>query len=103
MAAGRSSSSLAIFLLVFGKVCGIVGLVVASWNRTLGGILLVIDAVFIVAAIIIALRNSQKLVKEANADKEVVARLVREGALKQYLREIEDEKTKEAKDDEPAS
>lgn len=95
MAAARSSNSLAIFLLVLGKVCGITGLIVAGWSRVLGGILLGLDAVLIVAAIVLALRNGQKQIKEANADKEVVARLVREGALKQYLREIEDEKKAE--------
>lgn len=93
--AARSSNSLAIILLVIGKVCGIAGLIVAAWSRVLGGVLLALDAIFIVAAIVIALRNSQKQVKEANADKEVVARLVREGALKQVLREIEDEKKKD--------
>ena len=72
------------------------GLIVASWSRLLGGILLAIDAILIVAAITMALRSGQKQVQEANADKEVVARLVREGALKQYLREIEDEKKSEA-------
>ena len=95
MAVFRSSNSLAIFLLVFGKALGIAGLIVGAVNRTLGGILLVLDGVFITAALVIALRNGREQVKEADADKAVLARLVREGALKQYLREIETD----AKDD----
>ena len=91
MASPSSSNRLAIFVLVLGKALGIIGLVVAMWNRTIGGILLALDAALIVAAIVIALRNTQKIVKEADADKEVVARLMREGALKQVLREIEEE------------
>ena len=92
MAVFRSSNSLAIFLLVFGKALGIAGLILGSVNRTGGAILLVMDGLFITAALVIALRNGREQAKEANADKEVVARLVREGALKQYLREIESEK-----------
>ena len=98
MAVLRSSSSLAIFLLVLGKVFGIAGLIVGSVNRTLGGILLGLDGVCIVAALVIALRNSREQVKEADADKAVVARLVREGALKQYLREIENDENADSKD-----
>ena len=94
MALFRSSNSLAIFLLVLGKACGIAGLIVGGMNRTLGGILLALDGILIVAALVIALRNGRQQEKQANDDKAVVARLVREGALKQDLREIEDE-TKE--------
>jgi hypothetical protein len=98
----RSSNSLAIFLLVFGKALGIAGLILGAVSRVGGAILLTLDGVFIVAALVIALRNGQKQIEEANKDREVVARLVREGALKQYLRDLEaTQRASEADEEDP--
>lgn len=97
MALFRSSGSLAIFLLVLGKAFGIAGLIVGPVNRVAGGLLLALDAVLIVAALTIALRESRRQAKEADDDKAVLARLAREGTLKQYLREIEETGKDEAK------
>lgn len=91
MALFKSSNSLALFLLIFGKALGIAGIMLGFMNRTLGGALLACDAACLVAALVIVLRNSRQEAKEANADKEVLKRLVREGALKQYLAEISEE------------
>ncbi|MFO0738107.1 MAG: hypothetical protein U0270_19600 [Labilithrix sp.] len=99
MALFRSSNSLAIFLLVLGKALGIAGLMVGTVNRVAGGILLLLDGILIVAALVIALRNGREQAKEADNDKAVLARLVREGSLKQYLREIEEDEKAEPKAD----
>ena len=89
----KSQNHLALFLLILGKALGIGGLILGAVHRVAGGTLLVLDAVFIVAAITVALRVSRKQATEAASDKETLARLVREGTLKQYLRDIEAERS----------
>lgn len=100
----RSRNQLAITAVVAGKILGIGGLVLgSSAHRTLGGLLLCIDGLCIVIATILCLRNMRSREKEDAGHKQVLAQMIREGTLKQYLRELEaDERADKARDDSPA-
>ncbi len=101
MVAPKSSRNFfALFLLIFGKALGIVGLMVGSRHHTLGAVLLVLDGVCIAAAIAVALQVGRAQAKETEEDKERLARMIREGTLGQYLRDLDDE-AKSAKEREP--
>lgn len=82
---------LAIALLVVAKLFGIAGLVVGGTNRTLGAILLGLDAVLIVAAIVVAIQAMKEREVADNGDKELLRQMIREGTLQQHLRDLEAE------------
>ncbi len=90
-------------MLVFAKIFGVVGLVLGMTSyRPLGGVLLVLDGVLLVAAITVALRLMRKERVEEKTQKQILADMVREGTLDQYLRDIHRERAGRAAD-EPAA
>lgn len=91
----KTQTRVALFFLIIGKALGVGGLVLGAVHRVAGGTLLVLDGVFIVIAIALCLRVGQRQAREANSDKETVARLLREGTLSHYLREVEQEQREE--------
>ena len=90
----RSRNYLALGLLVAGKLLGIGGLVVGSSSRVLGGTLLALDGILIVAAVVVCLRTMRTRAKEDAGQKEVLRQMMKEGTLKQYLRDLEEEQRK---------
>ena len=84
-------NTLAFVLVLLSKVFGIVGLLVGAIHRVAGGTLLLVDGLFIISSVIICVRLGKKQAKAADDDRQIVARLVREGTLKQYLRDVEAE------------
>jgi hypothetical protein len=84
-----SRNYVALFVLILGKALGIGGLIVGAVHRVAGGTLLALDGVFILAAIVLCLRVARGQAQAAQDDKRVLARLIREGTLKQYLRDLE--------------
>lgn len=87
----KNQNTLALVLVLLSKAVGIGGLVVGFFNRTGGGALLVLDGFLIAAAVTICLRVGRQQSKAADGDREIVARLVREGTLKQYIKDVEAE------------
>lgn len=85
----NSRNFIALALLVLAKALGIGGLIVGAHHRVLGGTLLVLDGVFLVAAVAICLGVSRARSKAEIGQKEILAQMVREGTLKQYLRDLE--------------
>ncbi len=85
-------------LLVVGKLFGIAGLVVASRSRLLGGTLLGLDGVLITAAVIVALAAMKTHARDDDEQKALLRRMMREGTLKQALRDLEAEDTDTKKD-----
>lgn len=94
-AKAKNQHTLALAILIGGKLVGIGGLVIGGSNRVAGGIMLLIDGICIAVAITLALRANRQVAVQEEDDKAVLARMVREGTLKQYLRDIEDEKAAE--------
>ena len=88
----RSRNHFALALLVVGKLFGIGGLVVGSSHRLAGGTLLGIDALFIVVAIVFCLRTMKAREAEDAGHKDLLRQMMKEGTLKQYLRDLEAEK-----------
>jgi uncharacterized membrane protein required for colicin V production len=94
----RLRNHLALGLLIVGKLFGIGGLVVGSTSRVLGGGLLGLDGILIVAAVVVCLRSMKTREREDDAQKAVLRQMVQEGTLKQYLRDLEAEKNAESSD-----
>ncbi len=84
-----SRNFIALALLILAKALGIAGLIVGASHRFAGGFLLVLDGVFLVAAVAICLGIARDRKKAEAGQKEVLAQMVREGTLKQYLRDLE--------------
>ena len=86
----NSRNFVALALLVLAKVLGIGGLIVAgSGHRTAGAVLLALDGVLLVAAVVICLRGLRARKSEDEESKAMLAKMVREGTLKEFLREVE--------------
>lgn len=106
----RSRNYLALGLLIVGKLLGIGGLVVGSSSRVLGGTLLTLDGILIVAAVAVCVATMRARAKEDDGQKEVLRQMMKEGTLKQYLRDLEEEQrgarstaaSREAEDDKAA-
>jgi hypothetical protein len=100
----RSRNQLALTALVTGKLLGIGGLVLgASVHRTLGGLFLCIEGLCIVIATVFCVRNMRGRTKEEAGHKQVLAQMMREGTLKQYLRDLQAEgRVNDVRDDTPA-
>jgi hypothetical protein len=70
-------------------VFGIAGLIVGATSyRAVGGALLVFDAVLLVIAAYLGLRNMRDEKLEEKDQKSVLERMMREGTLDQYLRDL---------------
>lgn len=81
-------NQLALGLLVLAKALGIAGLVLGARHRLGGGLLLALDGVLLVAAVVISIRGMKQASDEEDADKAVLARMVEQGTLDQYLRDL---------------
>jgi uncharacterized membrane protein required for colicin V production len=88
----RFRNHIALAVLIVGKVFGIAGLVVGSTSRLLGGALLGLDGVLIVAAVVLCLHTMKARSRQDDGHKDVLRQMMREGTLKQYLRDLEAEK-----------
>ena len=86
----------AIALLVMGKLLGIVGLAVGAGSRVLGGTLLVLAGLFIVGVVVLCVGSMKERVKEENGQKQALRQMMKEGTLKQFMRDIEAEKAARA-------
>jgi hypothetical protein len=84
-----SRNFVALALLILAKALGIAGLIVGAHHRVAGGLLLALDGVFLVVAVAICLGVARSRKKEEQGQKEMLAKMVREGTLKQYLRDLE--------------
>lgn len=87
----RSNNRLALVLLIVGKLLGVAGLVVGSHHRAAGATLLGLDAVLIVAAVTVALRTMKAGAVEDDGHKALLRQMMKEGTLKQHLRDLEAE------------
>lgn len=88
----RAHNRVALAALITAKVIGIGGLVVAVMgHRTLGGTLLALDGVLIATAIGVSLRLMRRREEEDTSQKAALAQMIREGTLKQFLRDLEAE------------
>ncbi len=87
----RSRNYLALGLLIVGKLLGIGGLVVGSSSRILGGTLLALDGILIVGAVVVCLGTMRARTKQDAGQKELLRQMMKEGTLKQHLRDLEEE------------
>jgi hypothetical protein len=78
----------ALALLVLAKVLGIAGLIVGASHRAAGTILLALDGVLIVAAVAICLATFRARAKAEVAEKQILAKMMQDGTLDQYLAEL---------------
>ena len=76
-----------------GKIIGVGGLVVgAGGYRVAGGLMLLLDGLFISTAVALCILEMNPRAKEEVGHKEVLAQMIREGTLKQYLRDLQIER-----------
>ena len=95
----RTRNSLALGSLIVGKILGVIGLIVGvAGYRTLGATFLVLDGVLLVTAVVLCLRNMRGRAKEEASHKQMLAQMIREGTLNQYLRDLENEKRQQERD-----
>lgn len=88
----RFRNHLALGLLIVGKAIGIGGLVVSSaGSRLIGGLMLGLYGILIVAAVVMCIVMMRDRKREEVGHKAVLAQMVREGTLKQYLRDLQAE------------
>lgn len=77
-------------MLIAGKVFGVVGLALGTTDyRILGGTLLAFDGVLLLTAAVVATRSMKKAKSEEKDHKQMLRQMIREGTLKQYLRDLE--------------
>lgn len=80
----------AILCLVVGKISGITELALSYVGlKTLGGSLLIVDGAGIIASLVLCFLAARTTAKQEELDKDIVARLMKEGTLKHYVRELE--------------
>jgi hypothetical protein len=91
----RSRNYTALGLLIVAKLFGIGGLAVGSSSRVVGGTLLALDALLITAAVVIAVATMRARTQEDDKEKALLRQMVKEGTLKQYLRDLEAEQAAE--------
>jgi cyanate permease len=90
-AALKNRNRLALMALVLAKVCGIVGIILAfAGQRTAGAVLIGFAFVFVAFAIGLTVAVMRVSEHEETGDLAVLEKMVREGTLKQYLRDVED-------------
>lgn len=78
-------------MLVLAKVVGVAGLVLGATHRILGGTLLGLDGVLLVAALVVCMRNMSAQTREEKTQKDLLAQMLREGTLDQFLREVREQ------------
>jgi hypothetical protein len=89
----KARNQIAIASLIFAKVLGIAGLIVgAMGHRILGGSLLACDGVLLIVAVVIGLRSVKAAKSDESDQKQLLAQMMREGTLDQYLRDLRTEK-----------
>ncbi len=77
-------------MLVAAKIFGLGGLLLGLTSyRPLGAVLLAIDGVLLAATVVLTVRRMRGEVEEEQTQKQVLAQMMREGTLRQYLREVE--------------
>lgn len=81
----------AIALLVVAKLFGLVGLAVGAGSRVLGGTLLVLSGVCIAGVVALCIGAMRARVAEEDAQKKLLRQMMKEGTLKQFVRDIEAE------------
>jgi len=81
----------AIALLIFGKLFGIVGLAVGAGSRILGGTCLVLSGALLAGVVALTIGVMKARAEEENAQKKVLRQMMKEGTLKQFMRDIEAE------------
>ncbi len=81
----------AIALLVLAKLLGLVGLAVGAGSRVLGGSLLVLSGIFIAGVVALCIGAMRARVVEEDAQKKALRQMMKEGTLKQFMRDIEAE------------
>jgi uncharacterized membrane protein YebE (DUF533 family) len=85
----KARNQLAMATLVFAKVFGIAGLILgATSHRVVGGALLVFDGFLLAFAAYLGVRNMKEEKVEETDQKQVLQRMMREGTLDQYLRDL---------------
>jgi uncharacterized membrane protein required for colicin V production len=88
---------LALATLALAKVLGLIGLALGyTQHRTLGGVLLGMDGVLLVVTVILAAQMMRGVKREEETQKDVLEKMIREGTLQQYLRDIEAKKQGDA-------
>ncbi|MBX3197417.1 MAG: hypothetical protein KF894_04610 [Labilithrix sp.] len=95
----RSRNQVALGLLIVGKLFGIAGLALGSTSRVLGGALLGIDGLLIVVAVVMCVLTMKAREREDADEKQVLRQMLKEGTLKQYLRDLEAEEREAPADD----
>lgn len=75
----------ALTMLVLAKIVGVLGLVVP--NRSLGAALLILDGLLLAGAVALCILNGRKLVQAEDAQRDMLAQMVREGTLDLFVRE----------------
>jgi len=93
----KASNRLAIAMLISARVFGSAGLILGATSyRFLGGTLLVLDGLLLAVAAFLGIRNMRENKVEETGDKQLLAKMMREGTLDQYLRDLRSTGTTEA-------
>ncbi|MBX3205973.1 MAG: hypothetical protein KF764_12955 [Labilithrix sp.] len=95
----RSRNKVALALLIVGKLFGIGGLALGSTSRVLGGALLGVDGLLIVVAVVMCVVTMKARAREDASEKQILRQMMKEGTLKQYLRDLEAEERGATADD----
>lgn len=91
-------------MLVLAKVVGVAGLVVGVTSyRVVGGVLLGLDAVLLLAAFALCVGAMRGQRREEKDQKELLAQMLREGTLDQLLADVRAETARAAPSPCPAS
>ncbi len=86
----KRRNRIALLALLGGKVCGIVGVILAfSAYRPVGGALIFLAFVFVGASIYMTMGSFRKQKRAEMSDAAVLEKMVREGTLKDHLRDVE--------------
>ncbi len=85
----KARNGIALAMLLFGKMAGIAGLVVGVTDyRVVGAMLLALDGALLSGAVVMALQNMRAQRAEELDQKQVLEKMVREGTLDQFLRDL---------------
>lgn len=82
-------NKIAFVTLLIAKLSGMIGIGLAYIGKpSLGALLLLLDLIFIIVTIILCSIASAKSKKQSEEDKDIVARLIKEGVLDTYVRDL---------------
>jgi hypothetical protein len=91
----KARIQLAIAMLVAAKIFGIAGLILgATQYRLVGGALLAFDGLLLGAAFVLGLRIVKTHVVEEKDDKRLLQKMMEEGTLDQYLRDLREPRSR---------